>query len=306
MARERAIQRLLVGVDGDGHADHAVHATAMLARRFDARFELLHAVPVPPAMWIGIDKKMLAEMHRSALATAESTVRERLARLELDRGLDPCELTESLVVVPGEPGKALIERSRETSPDFLVLGTHKKRGAFELGRTARAVLSGAQCGIWLQPSPYQHITRVVATVDLSPHDDVALATARNLAGLFGAELAVLHCFQVPPVAYDGEEATVLGWPRYELAGLRRGVHARFDEAVEAFDWRGADVERIFVEGDPVEEILARADPAQLLVMGTHGHTGLSGFLLGHVTWSVLKRAEAPVLAVRKPGRAWLI
>lgn len=306
MGPERAIRKLLVGVDGGGHADHAVHAAAMNARRFDARIELLHAVPVPPALWIGIDKKMLAEMHQSALVTAEGVVRERLGQLELDTGLDPGELTEALVVLPGEPGKELIDRSRAASSDFLFLGTHRERGTFELGRTARAVLAGAYCGVWLQPSPYEAVERVIATVDLSPHDDVALETARNLAGLLGAKLAVLHCFQAPTVAYAGEEATVLGWPRYELASLRRRVQSEFDERMEAFDWHGTEVERIFVEGDPVEEILNRLDPAQLLVMGTHGHTGLSGFLLGHVTWSVLKRAEAPVLAVRKPGRTWLI
>jgi nucleotide-binding universal stress UspA family protein len=306
MAPKRDIQKFLVGVDGKGHADHAVHAAAMHARRFDARIDLVHAVPVPPALWIGIDEAMLAEMHQAALATAEVAVRERMERLEHEHNLAAGELTERLVVVPGDPGKELIHLAREGSPDFLVLGTHRDRSAYELGRTARAVLAGARCGIWLQPSPYRPIERVVAAIDLSAYDSVAMETARDLARRLEAKLAIVHCFQVPPIAYDGGEATVLGWPRYELAALRRNVRSEFDERVGAFDWNGAEVERIFLEGDATDELLKQLDPAQLLVMGTHGHSGLSGFLLGHVTWSVLKRAEAPVIAVRKPGRTWLM
>ena len=64
------------------------------------------------------------------------------------------------------------------------------------------------------------------------------------------------------------------------------------------------------EGDPVDTIIRRAEtwPADLIVMGTHGRTGLERLLLGSVAEKVLRRAPCPVLTmprarpVRRPGR----
>jgi len=61
-------------------------------------------------------------------------------------------------------------------------------------------------------------------------------------------------------------------------------------------------ERQLVEGDPVSEILrvAREMPADLIVMGTHGRTGLERLLMGSVAEEVLRKATCPVLTVKRP------
>ncbi|MDP6520979.1 MAG: universal stress protein, partial [Planctomycetota bacterium] len=60
-----------------------------------------------------------------------------------------------------------------------------------------------------------------------------------------------------------------------------------------------EVDNLFLEGaDPADQILALEDQADLIVMSTHGRTGLSAAVLGNVTYSVLKSAEVPVLAIR--------
>jgi nucleotide-binding universal stress UspA family protein len=62
---------------------------------------------------------------------------------------------------------------------------------------------------------------------------------------------------------------------------------------------------LFREGDSVDVILEEARPTDLIVVGSHGRTGLSHSVLGSVAYSVLKRADEPVLAVRDPARRFL-
>ncbi|MFP4632919.1 MAG: universal stress protein [Halobacteriota archaeon] len=73
-----------------------------------------------------------------------------------------------------------------------------------------------------------------------------------------------------------------------------------DEVGEQFEQRGVAVEREVAEGVPHKSILEYADEhdVDLIVMGTHGKTGLDRLLLGSVTEKVVRASETPVLTVR--------
>ena len=82
----------------------------------------------------------------------------------------------------------------------------------------------------------------------------------------------------------------------------RAVRREFEEHMASADWNGVAHEHEFVDGSPADTIHQAERAADLVVMGTHGLTGLSAALIGSVTYSVLKHATRPVLVVREPQR----
>jgi universal stress protein A len=153
--------------------------------------------------------------------------------------------------------------------------------------------------------PVPAVTRVLVPIDFSPSSRAALEYATFLAGRLGAELEVLHVWEPP--GYVGPDTLALlpvapGQPGWEQT---RGEVQR---EVERFLAKGAARPKqlsVRVEaGEPSDTILqiARDGGADLIVMGTHGRTGLSRLLIGSVAEAVLRRSTCPVLTVRVPSK----
>jgi nucleotide-binding universal stress UspA family protein len=100
----------------------------------------------------------------------------------------------------------------------------------------------------------------------------------------------------PPVAYGGGEM-YYGMPDPATEDLRRMLHEikPADPAVE--------YEHHLVTGDPAAAVarLADAEGVDLIVMGTHGRTGLTRLLMGSVAEAVVRRAKCPVLTFKQPA-----
>jgi nucleotide-binding universal stress UspA family protein len=136
------------------------------------------------------------------------------------------------------------------------------------------------------------IRKILHPTDFSDRADSAFQVACALARDHNAPLLVLHV-QAPQIfASEGFTAappSVVGNP----ARLLRSVQA-YDPAVK--------LEHKLVEGDPATEILrvARETGCDLIVMGTHGWTGLRRLLMGSVAEEVVRKAPCPVLTVKTP------
>jgi nucleotide-binding universal stress UspA family protein len=149
------------------------------------------------------------------------------------------------------------------------------------------------------------VTRVLVPIDFSPSARAALEYATFLAGKFGAELDVLHVSEPP--GYVGPDTLAL---LPIVAGQPGRDQARTDvtREVEQFLARTAARPRqlsVRVEaGEPSDTILqiAKDGGADLIVMGTHGRTGLSRLLIGSVAEAVLRRSTCPVLTIRVPAK----
>jgi universal stress protein A len=138
-------------------------------------------------------------------------------------------------------------------------------------------------------------TRILATTDFSPFADRAVSYAHALAEKFSAELHVLH------VVSDVSE----GVAEHGLAGVLdpKGV----DDA--GVGWLAGllgeagtvrRVEAVWVGRDVAEKITeyARDKNMDIIVMATHGRTGLAHFWLGSIVEKVIRSAPCPVLAIR--------
>ena len=139
---------------------------------------------------------------------------------------------------------------------------------------------------------------LLCATDFSRASRPAFARALALAKRDGARLVLLHVM-MPPSPFLGDE---LPASYVELAvRARRLVERRLAELVAEARKAGVRVEAVFTEGVPSEEILraARRRQADMIVIGTHGRTGLGRIFMGSVAERVLQRATVPVLTVRR-------
>ncbi|HVK14017.1 MAG TPA: universal stress protein [Gemmataceae bacterium] len=133
---------------------------------------------------------------------------------------------------------------------------------------------------------------ILCPTDFSSAAAVAFDLACGLARDYGAGVTVLHVAR-PPVSLAEVAAS-------ERPGFRASLHARLHEIRPTES--AVTVTHMLTEGDPAENILetARGLPCDLIVMGTHGRSGLGRLVLGSVAEDVLRAAPCPVLTVRAP------
>jgi nucleotide-binding universal stress UspA family protein len=140
--------------------------------------------------------------------------------------------------------------------------------------------------------------RVCCAVDFSETSRAALEEAADLARRAGAELTVIHVFE-PPVGASGTvvpESALFEATRVELERKLELWRA------EAEDLSGGAVRSRLVPGSAAQEVVrfAREGNFDLVVVGTHGRTGLRRLVLGSVAELVVREAGCPVLVVHPP------
>jgi len=296
---------LLVGVDAEGLGDHALDAALDLERSLGARLVLVHAVGTAALDWEIVEDPRDSARNTGVLASATRVLLEHLRARLRARGEDGRRAEELLRVVIGPPARVLLEQAQEVGADLILLGTHKRRGWIDFGSTVRAVLARAPSAVWLQASPAAPIRSILCPVDLSQESLLALQQACRLGKLWDARVDVIHVFQ-------SSRYLLSTWPEYPDFGapfaldeLRSAERAEFARTLDGFDWQGVRHELRFLEGEPHECVLDVAHSHDLVVMGTHGRTGVASALLGNVAYSVMRRCEKPVLAIRHPERQFL-
>ncbi len=148
--------------------------------------------------------------------------------------------------------------------------------------------------------PFRHI---LCPVDFSPPSLAALAAADEFARFFFARLTVLHVLAPTPPAVP-LEGTVVGSVAANDPDVERRRHAAAEielaETARDHVAEEVDLHLDIRHGDPAEEILAavRDLGADLVVLATHGRTGLKRLLFGSVAEAVVRRAPCPVVTIR--------
>lgn len=138
---------------------------------------------------------------------------------------------------------------------------------------------------------------ILVPTDFSSASDAALPHAAALARQSGARLLIVHV-EEPPMAYGGGEL-YYGLPEPDSARI-----AAMLEKVKPADPAVAFTHRLAM-GDPAAEIcrIAAEEKAEMIVLGTHGRTGMFRLLMGSVAESILRHAPCPVLVYRETAAA---
>ena len=143
-------------------------------------------------------------------------------------------------------------------------------------------------------------SRIVVPTDFSGCSEEAWALARRIAGAVGAEIVLVHVFVEPPSYGEASFPVDSVWQVIESA--RKWVEQELEKWADAARENGISVRTLVRTGSPYQEIvdLATDERADLVVMGTHGRSGMSRLLLGSVADRIIRLAPCPVLTVRKP------
>ncbi len=139
--------------------------------------------------------------------------------------------------------------------------------------------------------------RILCPIDFSPVAAAAMAHAVGLARTFQAELVLLHVVQT--FAYPAFDLGLVGvMPQLQDEQMQRS-RERLEQTKTGLG-TGLKVRTELRIGDPRDQVLAAARElkADLIVMGTHGHTGIAHMLLGSTTERVVRLADCPVLTLR--------
>jgi len=293
-------RNILFAADFSENSKAAFRAACSVAVDNESRIIVIHVVepnwvPQDP-VYYGQQSVQFhaAEPDKARHEALKRTMREVYAP---DRPLEVDYLTTE-----GDAALEILRMAGERGCDLIVMGTHGRTGLSRLvaGSVAIAVIRGAQCPVLALRSPEkprdsQEIRVILHPTDFSVDSEAALRVARWLAWHHGARLVILHVAMLE-VLVDGTTAADVDPRDYRDA---------LDEVKKRVD--GPDlkhpIETILTRGYTAPGIIETADDlgADLIVMGTHGRTGLSRLLMGSVAEQVLPKANCPVL-VFKPAQ----
>jgi len=153
-------------------------------------------------------------------------------------------------------------------------------------------------------TPGRRIEKIVVGVDLSVPSDQALERAAAIAQLNGAALILVHA-QADDAQIENVDNEVVKQLGEVSAAVRAEETRRLAERMDQLQARGIQTSIVGRGGSPGDVIsdVAKEHGAGLIVVGTHGHTGIQRFLLGSVATAVLRTAPCDVLVCRGAGNA---
>lgn len=294
------IDNVLVARDFSASSERALVCGLDLAKRFDAT---VHMVGVKvrandpfnptdePAGLVDRIREQFKERSRASLASG---------------GFDPESLRIHHALVRGEaPALALLEYVDDHDVDLMVVGTEGRRGMRRalMGSVTEEVLRLAPCPVLTARAEEEageeeagaaSIQRVVAPTDLSNASWAALRYALSIARAYDVPLALLHVVEDSsvPVAY-GVDVAPEG-----SADVRARAQRALSEQLARLGVSSMHAAAHVEEGHPVREIITFSAPSDLIVMSTHGRTGLDRTFMGSVAENVIRRSICPVLSAR--------
>jgi nucleotide-binding universal stress UspA family protein len=276
--------RVLVPTDGSDGATAALEHGLELAQRFDADVYILSVVN-PYALSTVEERREREERAESVVAEAAARVREAGVSAETS-------------VEAGFPHRVILDAVEETDADAVAMGTHGRTGLqhYLVGSVAEKVVRLSPVPVLTvryetdADHPYEN---VLVPTDGSEAAEPAERWGVDLAAAFGADLRALSVVNEVRLP-DGDAERAL------TNRARAAADAVVDEATAA----GVQASGHVATGVPHREILdfCESEHADLIVMGTHGRTGVERFVLGSVAEKVLRLSDVPVLVVPSGDR----
>ena len=294
------VKRILCPMDFSANSEAVLALATAIAKDAGAELHIVHAYEAPSGIVVG---GMVA--YPTAIDTEEG--RKQLARIVPSSP----EVRFKHEWIQGEPPTVLVQYARKQEIDLIVMGTHGHTGLNRvlMGSVAEAVVRRAECpvltirypaheprlqaeyeGLPVGETWIKNAEQILCPVDFSRTSDVALGLASSLARETGATLHILHVEENP---------TAYGPGLYETL-----PSSNEDQTHRLFATRPCG-ERVvckheLLRGDPAQEIIAygREQNADLIVIGSHGRTGLFRLLMGSVAEQIVRKSPVPVLTIK--------
>ena len=278
--------KILAATDFSTRSYRALRQAGLLARP-DTQLHVLHVVDDDqPADLIDIERR---ESHR--------ILREQIDSIPELRDVDARPR-----VVEGDPFDGILRASDEVKPDLIVMGTHRKqllRDIFQGTTIERVIRKGSVPVLMVNNEAQKTYDHVVAPVDMSDASANALRVGISTGLIDERGATLLHAFWAPAKS----KLRLAGSDQTSIDSYVADERQRTADEMSAFlaanglsDTKWSVQLREGEATQVIAEMVAQTHP-DLLVMGTHGRSGLLKALIGSVTEQVLRSVSVDILAV---------
>jgi nucleotide-binding universal stress UspA family protein len=288
MPTERALSRnskILVATDLSARSDRAVERAFLLAKQIRASLTILHVVDT------SLPSRIADRLHDDARAA----IADHVAALA-----DANSVPWDIIIVLGNDHKDIVEHAESLQADLIVLGIHRNesRELFRGTTAERVVRTGRRPVLMVKTRPQGFYRRVVIGVDFSDCSRHAIQFATQL--IVDGEFHLVHAFDVPFAGFLSGDDTQREALNTHQKQLERLVAEEFSALQAALHATSAGLYEIVRRGAPeqvIREQVSRLKP-DLLVLGTHGRSGIAHAMLGSVAEEFLSNPPCDVLVVR--------
>ena len=294
------IKKILVPVDFSEYSDEALVLAVQMARHYQARMTLAHVVVYFPDEF---EEEASYQQYQAVMVQRAARAEQKLKQQAGKHAAEGVKV-DHVVLHGSSPADALQEYIDSQTFDLVIMGT---RGWNRVRQTAQGSVS--ELTVRRAPIPVMtvqknsqkndRIQRILVPVDFSIYSRQALEYAISIAQKYDAKLVLIHVVEqeVYPAFYDDRVESIFevdkNLTNSVIANLHDFVADLVDESlVEAFVVR---------EGVAHKEIVSYVNEqsVDLLVIATHGLTGLEYLLLGSTAEKVIRWAVCPVLTIKR-------
>ncbi|MBK8900908.1 MAG: universal stress protein [Anaerolineaceae bacterium] len=303
-----ALNKILVPLDGSELAEWAIEPALELAQSTKGEVILLRSlIPVYTTMPVVAGEYEWAwpeyarEQVRVEVKEYLEAVRERFSQPGV---------TLSTLAVEGDAASAILDTANARQADLIVMSTHGWSGTDKLllGSVTERILHQAACPVFVVRSP-RSISRMMLTLDGSRLAETAVEPGLAIANAFKARATLLSVNE--PITVSSKMMVQQKWLN-SLEGQQAQQQSRSEkeqylrDVAARYEVTGGHAAVEVIDGPAVDKILEFADlhGIDLIVMSTHGRTGLRRWLYGSVTAKVMRRTTSSMLIIRPATEAF--
>lgn len=286
------VESLLVATDGSQYSEGAVREAIRLAKRCSSSLVAVTVVETNPE-YQTIAPHLFEKAEKIALRNLEAV--KELAKKE---GL----LCDGMLLEGEDSYRVIVDEAAKRKSSMIIMGRRGRTGLARLmmGSVTARVIGHAPCNVLVVPRSAQvEFKNIVVAVDGSRYSDAAAGEAIGIAKRCGSNLTIVSV--VPSEFASAMDIVQSQMPKglvaeNELIQAEKNVQ-RVKEAAEK---EGVRVSGIVLAGRPADAVVqtAKDKKADLIVLGSHGKTGVEKLLMGSVTERVIVLSDCAVLVVK--------
>jgi len=302
-----SIRKILFPTDFSRCSEQAFLHACYLSKRYDAELHMLHAIVMyeNDLLYSSIASRDQREIFHQL---------KRNARKKQDGMVRVGDIDNIDVTLAQKKGfsaaPVIMQYTEDNDIDLIVMGTHGRRGLGHLflGSVAEEVVRCAPCPVLtIREQKIARATHalqnILVPLDFSDHSKVSLLHAKGIADSYGADLRLLHVVEqkTVPVFYPVGLSSILAASKSVKERSEQAMVSYLEDVGETKHKQIVSV----VDGHAASDIVkfAREHQMDMIVIATHGLTGLKHMLIGSVTEKVVRMAHCPVFVVKTFGKS---
>jgi len=286
------IEKLLLPTDCSEFSEGAIREAVNLAKTCSSKLFVVSVIETNPE-YESIAPQLIEKAEKETRQHLES-VKNRAAK----EGVD-CEI----IARQGEdPYKYIVDEAAKHQVSMIIMGRRGRKGLKRLmmGSVTAKVIGHSPCNVLVVPRAARlEFRKILVATDGSKYSNAAASEAVAIAKRCGATLIAASVVPYESISPLGIVHSEMQW-ELVTEESRKAAENNIKNVKEIAEKEDVKIEELILEGRPYEAIInaAKEKRVDLIVVGSHGRTGLDRLLMGSVTEKVIGHTPCPVLVVK--------